>query len=94
MLHRILVAIVLLGSSSILGSRYSEVEQTMQKIRERSNWLEEVTNSSTISSNCNYQRVDLKKIIASAVSVLDFFDKHLEELVIDAAIGTRVMECK
>lgn len=94
MLYPILVASFLLGSCLTVGCRLSEAEKTLRVIRERPDWLDEVTNSSTILSDCNYDRVDLKRIIASAIKVLDFFEMYLEDLVIDAAIGTRIMECK
>jgi len=91
MLHHTLVASILLGACLIFGCRYAEAEETLKKIRENPNFLDEAMNSSMIS-DCNYVRDDFKRIIVSAIRILDFFDRHLDELVVDAAIGTRIME--
>jgi len=92
MFLRILLASVLLGSRLIFGDL--ETEKTFKKILVQPKFLDETINSDLILSDCNYERNDFKRIIESASRVLDFFELHLDELVIDAAIGTRMMQCK
>lgn len=45
-------------------------------------------------SDCQYERTDFQNIVQSATAAMDFFDRHLDGLVLDAAIGTRIMECE
>lgn len=100
MSNKFLLPSFLLGSILILlivviiGYGVIEVGETLAKNQDKFNWLEEITNSSTMLSECNYELHDLKRIIVSAERILDFVEKHLDDLVIDAAIGTRIMECK
>ena len=45
-------------------------------------------------SSCDYKKEDFRKIVLSASRALDFFDRHVDRLVLDAAIATRIMQCK
>ena len=45
-------------------------------------------------SSCDYERGDFRKIVLSATNAMDFFERHVDGLVLDASIGTRIMECK
>ncbi len=58
------------------------------------NWIEELSNSSAIFSSCDYENDDLHRIVSSVVSVLAFMDKHMDDLIIYGAIGTRILEGK
>lgn len=41
---------------------------------------------------CDRNKPDWLRMIRSALKTLDYFEDHLDELVTDAAVGTRIME--
>lgn len=92
MFHHILLVIIFLGPCLMFGD--TETEKSLKKILDQPYLLDEAINSSVILSDCNYERDDFKRIIVGAIKTLRFFEEHLDDLVIDAAIGTRVMQCK
>ncbi|CAG7833739.1 unnamed protein product [Allacma fusca] len=92
MLKLFTFTVVLANLMLAQGFRYSDAQKTLKTLREKSSLFEEGSNSTMLLSECNYDRGDLKRIILSATRAMDFFEHYLSNLVLDAAIGTRLME--